>query len=367
LLLVREQTLQPHILLAGTLEAVESVRISVPPVAHDTVEVKWLVTDGARVRAGDPLVELDPAVFAAAVENLRLDLLQSERELTRARAAASAAMITAESAVRTARLRLTKAELDAGVPRALFADVEFERRRLALERARADLAAAESDLEVLASTTAADVGVAEVELATARRRLELALSSTADLTIRAPRDGLFIIGENRWEGRKIQIGDTLWVGWALGSMPILDRMQVRAALSDVDDGKVAVGTRVQCTLDSEPTGVFAGTVASIGAIAQEPDYVSRRRFFDVIVSLDAHDPERLRPGMSARIAVPMPAVEDALIVPRLAIDASGDRFGVRLLDGTWVPVGILTCSAADCAVTGDLAPGDGLLPAGDAA
>ena len=57
--------------------------------------------------------------------------------------------------------------------------------------------------------------------------------------LNAPRDGIIVIGEHPWEGRKFHVGDTVQPGWTIVSLPDLSAgMEVRAELSDVDDGRV---------------------------------------------------------------------------------------------------------------------------------
>ena len=48
-----------------------------------------------------------------------------------------------------------------------------------------------------------------------------------------------LTGDHPWEGRKLQEGDTVWVGMTVASLPDLDSMIVEASLSDVDDGRIA--------------------------------------------------------------------------------------------------------------------------------
>ena len=122
--------IRPRLFLTGTLEAVESTRLSVPVNPQGKVQIQWMADDGASVRRGDPLAELDSSASAAVVDDLRLDVLRDIRELDRVRAQSSAAGVRAESAADRARVELAKAELDASVPRSVISEFELEQRQL---------------------------------------------------------------------------------------------------------------------------------------------------------------------------------------------------------------------------------------------
>ena len=93
-------------------------------------------------------------------------------------------------------------------------------------------------------------------------------------------------------------------------------MKVVAQLSDVDDGRIAVGMRVRCTLDTYPDRVFEGEVVSISPIAKEENNRSLRRFFQVEVLLVESAPERMRPGMSVKVEVLVPPREPARLASK---------------------------------------------------
>ncbi len=361
---VSEGDVRPRLILTGTLEAVESTRLSVPVNPQGKVQIEWLADDGSEVRRGDPLAELDSSASAAIVDDLRLDALRAIRELDRVRAQSQAEAVRSESAAEQARIDLAKAELDASIPPSVISEFELEQRRLRLDRARAEFDKASTELEVQLTTSARDIEVTEIELDQARRTLREAESAIADLSIAAPRDGIFIIAEDRWEGRKRQVGDSVWIGEPVGIMPILDRIQVRAKLSDVDDGKVRVGAAARCVLDSYPDTVFRGEVAAVNEVAQEPDYMSQRRFFDVIVQLEESDPRVMRPGMSVRVEVPLDSAIGVRIVPRPAIDSLSSPPRIHLGGDRWRDVRLGPCSATHCAVEGDIEVGTVVIPVG---
>jgi hypothetical protein len=350
------------VLLTGELEAVESVTIQVPRTSEWRVQVRWIAEDGATVKRGDKLVDFDNTSFAGNVEERRLAVLRARRTLDRKRAEVTGRLVQSEVAVESARIELAKAELDASVPKHLLSERDYQDRLLALDRTRSLHAKAIADLDVQQRASESEIRVVAIELEKARNDLAEAEESIDALSVEAPHDGIFIVAYSRRESRKIQPGDNLWHGLPVGEMPLLERMRVKARLSDVDDGKVAVGMGTMCTLDTYPDLSFEGTITAITPVAREPHYRSRRTFFEVDVAIEPPDTERMRPGMSVKVEVPLPELDDVLLVPRAALDLGAEPPRVRLRDGGWRELRLGACSALYCAVEDGIRAGTALAP-----
>ncbi len=364
-LVARRGTLEPRLLLTGELQAVESLQIGVPRTPQFRIQVTWLVEDGAEVGAGDRLVEFDTTAFVTTLDEQRTAALRAERNLEKIRAEGAAAVVQAEMEVAQRQLQVDTAALDAGVPQHILSRREHQDRQLALARARHELAKAEEWLRVRRDEAAADEEIARVELERARSEVETAEDAIRELVITAPRDGVAVVADHPWEERKIQVGDTLWIGLTVLEIPDLDRMRVLARLPDVDDGRLPTGTPVRCVLDAHPELELGGLVREIAPMATEERGDSLRRFFEVDVELDRSDPERMRPGMSVRVEAPLPAAGESVLVPRGALDLASEPPRARLAGGGWSEVDVGDCSNLECTVLSGLAAGTRLAPAGD--
>ena len=58
-LVVERGPLAPRLLLTGELEAVESDELLAPQTDNWAISIRWMAEDGALVKAGDRVVELD--------------------------------------------------------------------------------------------------------------------------------------------------------------------------------------------------------------------------------------------------------------------------------------------------------------------
>lgn len=356
-LAVRRGPFQERLLLTGELAAARAESLVTPRTDTWQIKIRWLAEDGTFVKAGDPVVEFDNSSFTSQMEEKRLAESDAVNQLLRMEAESKAALAEKEFAVEQARSALAKARVEAGVAEGVLSLREYQERQLALRRAEAELAKAEDDLAGYRKSSAADLGVQRISLEKSRRQIREAQESIAALTLVAPRDGMVLAGENPWEGTRLQEGDSAWPGMTVATMPDLSSMVVDAALSDVDDGRVAPGMRVVCTLDAYPARRYPGRVVDVSAVARESGRSPLLRSFPVRIALDRSDPQRMRPGMSVRVEVLGPEVKDALLVPRAALDLAARPPRALLAGGGTAPVRLGRCSATDCVVEEGLEPG----------
>jgi multidrug efflux pump subunit AcrA (membrane-fusion protein) len=68
-----------RVFLTGSLEASRAEYIQVPRSPNWQVDLRWLEEDGALVKAGDPVVELDDSAFANDIEEKETNLAGPSR------------------------------------------------------------------------------------------------------------------------------------------------------------------------------------------------------------------------------------------------------------------------------------------------
>jgi len=357
---VRRGDLRTRLLLTGELAAAEAVALTVPRTPTWQLQIRWLEQDGTPVKKGQKVVELDNSSFTTELEEKKLSASEAEKELARTEAEARTAAAEKRFTVQQKRTDLEKARIAAALPADLLAGHEYQERHLAVRRAEVELAKAEDDLATHVDASAADLAVRRVALEKSRRQIREAQQAIEELTLRAPRDGILLLAEHPWEGRKLQEGDAVWVGLAVASLPDLSSLVVDAALSDVDDGRVTPGMEALCTLDVYPGETFHGRVADVAAVAREAPRRPLLRSFPVRIRLDRVDPRRMRPGMSVRVEVMGREVRNALLAPRAGLDLGVQPPRARLAGGRTAEIRLGPCSAGECVVEQGLREGERL-------
>jgi multidrug efflux pump subunit AcrA (membrane-fusion protein) len=350
--------LSERVLLSGQLVAEQAERSIVPMTKVWQLSIRWLAEDGASAKPGDRVVEFDNSVFVGELAEKRLRLRQANLDLAAQRATAAATTADKEFALAREKILLEKAALEASLPREFQPERDWQEKQLARERAQVAVRKADAELGAQKKAAALELQVKEIEADKIRRELEVAEQGIAALTLTAPKAGILLVGEHPWEDRKFQVGDVVQPGWTVVELPDLSAMRVEASLSDVDDGRVASGARVTCTLDAWPDEPLPGTVREVAPLAQEVGQRSLRRAFKVVIALDHTDPERMRPGMSVKVEVRGKPVVGALTAPRAALDVAAPA--AFLAGGERVPIELGPCDAQRCVVTKGLSEGQAL-------
>jgi hypothetical protein len=240
-------------LMTGELRAASAAVLTVPRTDSWQLAIRWLADDGALVKAGDKVVEFDNSAFTAQLEEKHLGLIEAEMTLRGVQDLGAIETASKQTELRQHRIALEKATVRADVPGDLLTGRETQERQLENKRAEIAVEKAEHALAAQRDEAALELRVKQIELDKARRAIESAEKTIADLVLVAPRGGLIVVQDHPWLGRKIHVGDTVQPGMTVASLPDLaEPMLVHAELSDVDDGRIAVGMAGTCTLDAYP-------------------------------------------------------------------------------------------------------------------
>lgn len=359
-LVVERAQLEQHILLTGELEAADSIDLMVPRTDSWQLSIRWMADEGKRVAAGERLLEFDNSSLTEKLREMELAIVRADNALAQQVTTDAVAVADKELEVERQRVEVAKAKLDADLPRSLIPAREWEDSQVKLERARTALANAEDDLVAARKTSALERDVKQIDLDKAERDYERALAELDELVLKAPREGVMVIAEHPWFGRRLQVGDVVRPGFTAVRVSDLAVMQVVAQLSDVDDGRVVPGMVASCVLDAYPDRVFPGKVTRVSEIARELSETSTRRFFKVTIELSETDTTVMRPGMSVRAEVLAGAQPAALIAPRAGLDLDGEAPRALLAAGGERELEVGFCTPTACAVTGGLSEGERL-------
>src|SRR5947199_673636 len=346
-----------RLILSGELAAERGEAMNVPRTNSFQLTIRWLAPDGVPVKAGDPVVAFDNSQFSSDLEEKRLSAAQAGSDLATAQAGVKTSASERRFNVEKARSALEKARVDAAIPKDLLSLRDYQERQLALKRAETDLAKAEEVLRSESKVSDTDVQVKRISLDKSRREIHTAEEAIDALSIKAPRDGMVIVGSHPFEGRKLQVGDSVWTGMAVATLPELSSLMVQANLSDVDDGRIKPGMQVVCTLDAYPDTTYRGRVVDVSPVARESRRSPLLHYFPVRIALEKVDTQRMRPGMSVRVEVLGEETKDALLVPRAALDLSAGGPRVLLASGASAPVRLGPCSADTCVVESGVSAG----------
>ena len=254
---------------------------------------------------------------------------------------------------------------------------EIAKARIARDNAKRDYDRAQQ-LSSIGGITQADLDVkrvtyeqAENQWRTAEDQLQLvhrsgvrAGDSTGATTqwarITAPATGV-IIGRGVEEGETVVGGTSAFGGGTeLFTMADLSTLLVKAAINEVDIGKVKRGDQVALTVDAFPGDTAQGVVRLVPPAARLQERV---RVFDVEIVVTG-GPRVLRPGMTANVRISGPVRSATLRVPVEAVLLKEGKPVVYKLGGSGPPVPVpVTLGLSDLSfveVLNGLAAGDSI-------
>lgn len=261
---VARGTLVQSVTATGSLAAVLSVDVG----SQVSGLIKALYADyNTHVKAGQKLVELDPATYEQKVR-------QAKADLASARASYRLAELNAK---RTAEL----------YAKSLVTQQDNDEVQATLAQTQATLQTKEASLEN-----------AQVDL--------------SRCTIYSPIDGMVI-------SKATEVGKTVAASM---SVPVLftiahdlSKMQISAAVAEADIGAVAESQKVTFTVDAFPNRTFNGEITQV---RNSPTTSNNVVTYETIISVDNHD-LKLRPGMTANVSIIVARRDETLRIPNASL------------------------------------------------
>ncbi len=293
------------------------------------------VRDNEAVKAGQPLVQLDPEEFEAKVKGAEADLADAEAAVASAKAAlisldaeerlAGATVSESRTQIRAADAEAARADADRKRYDALLAQGAAARRDVdtyragaisaeqAAAKARATLAVSERSADVTTAKRAslqAELAKAEAARLHAVAALDLARQDRRNTLIRAPVDG--VVGN-----RQARVGDYVQPGTAMLNLVPMDALYVTANFKETQTRAMRIGQPVAIAVDALGRSLkghvesFApGSGSTFSLLPFEPgtgNFTKIVQRVPVRIRFDPGQPEvqTLRPGLSvtARVQV----------------------------------------------------------------
>lgn len=261
----------------GTINPVTSVQVG----AQVTGKIISLHADfNSVVRAAEVIARIDPSLFQTRRDQAAANLVNAKAMWSKTRT----------------ELAQRKRELDR-------TQTLFQRELVS-----------QNDLDM--STTAYESAQAQLEVSGAQIKQAQALLDTADLdlkytVIRSPVNGIVI-------ARNVEVGQTVTAGFTTPNIFLialdLTKMQVDTNVSESDIGGIREGQEALFTVDTYPQVDFRGVVRQI---RNAPIIVQNVVTYDVVVEVDNGD-LRLKPGMTANVAITVARKDDVLMIPNAA-------------------------------------------------
>ena len=289
---------QRTIVETGELSAVRTKAFVLPRFGRfGSFRIIGLAEHGKVVHESDSVIQLDPTDVTKYIIDretaLESQLASLEKMLVNQDNRDSQAESTIKSELATYELRRLTYEA---------AQFESERkkkiRELEFQQATIQLKLAKRRLELNAIINENDLKIQKIRVQQIQKDIRDTYRIIPQLTIRSSAPGIFQVAYNRRTRQLYQMGDEVWHGNTMASVPDLTWMRVKTQINENDFLRIKEGDKVIVRLDALPEVPFEGYISDIGLFCHPKDYNNpRHKVFDVEVRLLVSD-ERLKPGMT---------------------------------------------------------------------
>ncbi len=284
-------------------------------------KIAYMAPEGRELGVGEETIrfdttELEEFLLQAEANRdaaqMRLEKQQQELEAERSRA---------ELALAAAQAKLRRGELQEGIPPELVAGATLEQAIIDRQLAAEEIEYRQGILEHLGVR-----GYSQVERQRQERDRQTARVASLEreieaMTVRAREPGTVIYHTNS-RGEKKKVGERAWRGETLLEIPDLRSMKAEVQVEEVMSGRLSVGQVGTLRLDAYPDRTYRVRVGQIRRTVQARSWLNPQRVVWLELEFDENDPSRMRPGMRVEGRIEVDRVEDALVVPVVAVRAT---------------------------------------------
>jgi multidrug resistance efflux pump len=318
----------------GLLASKTVTSVAVPSEVRGALRLSWLAPDAAEVDTDDVVARFDSSTLEdnlikgrSAHASAGYRVVQAESQATANKAGITTQLETSALDIALAqRFRQTE---DDGVwsrNEVIASQIDEE---LALERR----SHAESQLTTQERRVGSDLEILEIEQRKARFEIEEAETGLASLVVKSPHPGLFTRARD-WRGEMLEVGQEVWRGREIGEIPDLSVLQAEVFVLEADAGGIVEGLEAEVVLEAQSDRIHAAKVIRVDAIAQPRRTGSPVQYFGVTLSLDATDPDSMKPGQRVAATIYLARRESALVIPRQAVSTEDGNPTVYLRQGS---------------------------------
>jgi HlyD family secretion protein len=292
---IKKHDLESIVSASGKIQAKTTVNISANSMGRVT---KLAVEEGARVKAGQFLLEIDP-------RSLRTQVVRGEAGLSAQQTAVAQARVQLESA-RT-QLKLSQDTLKR--QQDLWKDQLTTKQDL--ERAENDVKLRERDVE----SRQASITMESTRVRQTTADLDNAKYNLGQVSIDSPIDGI-VTRRNIELGENVMIGTMNNAGTVLLTIADMSIIEAELEVDETDIPNLVLGQTAKVTIDAIQDKSFTAKVTEIGnsPIQAAASASSRATNFKVVVTIAGEIPE-VRPGFTCTADITTATRKDVVAIP----------------------------------------------------
>ncbi len=304
LMLTSYSTVGSPLLLTAEVTSRDATMITMPyqrgmPFSK---KITWMAPEGSVVEAGAPVVLIDSQTLATSVDQNEESLENLRDSHATQTSSEQVAIESAQRRIFIAELELEKAQLQVDATTSYTSKKDIADAVFAVSAAQSELDKAKDSYEFTQSKSQASFNARIRSIRAAELGLESVLEQIEKGTIKAKDDSVVVYESSTFGDRKVAAGDSVQVGSPLIQLIPIDGASLRAMVSEVDTGRLAVNDKVSIYFDSDARISYRGRISEVAQAGQMIEGRGVGRWMTVDIELLTR-PDQVTSGMGARVEV----------------------------------------------------------------
>jgi HlyD family secretion protein len=279
-----------------------------------------LAKAGMRVKQGDVIAQFDPQNQMQRFDDYKDSVVQLENTIKKQLANLAATKEAHDQSVRTAKADWDRAVLDLKTEKVRSA-IDAEKFKLAVEEAETKYKQLVAESALVDESQRAAIRSSQLNFQQSKLELQRSENNVQRMTIKAPMDGIVVMGNIVLNGelRQIREGDTVAAGQPFMSIVDPSSMVLNATVNQVDAERLRLGMRATVRLDAYPDLQLPGSLMGIGAMSKTSTFrAAHVGEIPVRMKIEKTDPKVI-PDLTGSAEIVMQMETTSLVAPRSAI------------------------------------------------
>ena len=313
--LVENKDFVNSIEIEGIVEPVDFTTIALPQNFEGTIG--YLIEDGVFVKTGDLVCAVEVPEIQTNYDQMLIDLEKGKAEFEKRKVEMNLEYAMLQSQVQNNEANSKISELDSlqlqYSPQTQRKITQLELKKVEIEKKRF-----EKKLKTMEIIHQSEIRKLEVQIQRQSNQAQSLKENLEALNLKAPKDGLAIRGVNFLTGSKFKVGDPVWGGMNIVSIPGMKQMKVKLQTMEPEFKIISVNDSVSYVFDAMEGNSGYGKITKKTPVGQQYKEQSNVKFFEIEASVDSclSLPE---PGFTARCKIILSQIRDTIVVPQISV------------------------------------------------
>jgi HlyD family secretion protein len=279
-----------------------------------------LAKAGTRVKQGDVIAQFDPQNQMQRFDDYKDSVVQLENTIKKQLANLASTKEAHDQSVRSAKAEWDRAILDLKTANVRSA-IDAEKYKLSVEETETKYKQLIAESALVDESQRAAIRSSQLNFQQSRLELQRSENNVLRMTIKAPMDGIVVMGNIVLNGelRQIREGDTVAAGQPFMSIVDPSSMVLNATVNQVDAERLRLGMRATIRLDAYPNLQLPGALMGIGAMSKTSTFrAAHVGEIPVRLRIEKTD-SKVIPDLTGSAEIVMQSETTSLIAPRSAV------------------------------------------------